>query len=569
MSTEKFTKFKVPYKVSSKFKTKSAYFCMEFGIDQSMKIFSGGLGFLAGSHVRSAFELKQNMIGIGMLWKYGYYDQTRKGNREMDALWMERQYNMLEDTGIMFDVMISNHLVKVKAMYLAPDVFNTCPVFFLTTDIPENDHLSRTISNRLYDNNPETKIAQCTILGVGGVKLIDALNWEPDNYHFNEAHALPAAFELYKKLGSVEAVKEKTVFTTHTPVEAGNEKHRFDLLHRMSFFGDLPADEVRQITGTDGEMFNHTLVGLRMSRLANGVSKIHGGVAREMWADYDGVCPITHITNAQNHTYWHDPAYEAALKTKDNKAYLARKVEMKKEAFKVVADQCGKIFDPNVLTMVWARRFGAYKRPHLITQDFERFEKMVQNTEFPIQIIWAGKPYPQDYGAIDIWNNLAHLAKKYPNVAVLTGYELELSKKLKAGSDIWLNNPRVPREASGTSGMTGAMLGSVNVSTFDGWVPEFCKQGKNGWMIPKVDLSLPQDQQDAIDRDNLMDLLENEVIPTFYKKPKTWLKIVQTAQREVTPQFDSNRMAKEYYTKLYNVTGDACRKVEEELMEMA
>jgi starch phosphorylase len=168
-----------------------------------------------------------------------------------------------------------------------------------------------------------------------------------------------------------------------------------------------------------------------------------------------------------------------------------------------------------------------------------------------VQIIWAGKPYPQDYGAVEIWNNLAHLAKKYPNVAILTGYELDLSKKLKAGSDVWLNNPRVPREASGTSGMTAAMLGSVNVSTFDGWVPEFCKQGKNGWMIPKVDLSLPQHEQDIFDRDNMLDILENEVIPTYYDKPKTWLKIVKQGQKDVTPQFDSNRMATEYYTKLY------------------
>lgn len=550
---EKFDNFKVPYKVNPTFKTKSAYFCMEFGIDQSLKIFSGGLGFLAGSHMRSAYELKQNMIGVGMLWKYGYYDQVRKGNREMDSLWLERQYNMLEDTGIMFDVMISGHPVKVKALYLAPEVFNTCPVFFLTTDIPENDFLSRTISNRLYDNNEETKVAQCTVLGVGGVKLIDHLGWNPDNYHLNEAHALPAAFELYKKWGSVEAVKEKMVITTHTPVEAGNEKHRFDLLNRMSFFAGIPEQEVREITGTDGEIFNHTLVGLRMSRLANGVSKIHGGVAREMWDSYPGVCPITHITNSQNHTYWHDPAFDAALKNNDNKAYKARKLEMKEELFKVVADQCGKLFDPEVLTLVWARRFGEYKRPHLITQDFERFERIVKNADYPVQIIWAGKPYPQDYGAVEIWNNLSQMAKNYPNVAVLTGYELELSKKLKAGSDVWLNNPRVPREASGTSGMTGAMLGSVNVSTYDGWVPEFCKQGKNGWMIPRVDLSWPQPQQDAFDRDNMLEILENEVIPTYYDKPRTWLKIVQTAHKDVTPQFDSNRMATEYYTKLYDV----------------
>lgn len=552
MADAKFKDFKVPYKINPKFKTKTAYMCMEFGIDQALKIFSGGLGFLAGSHMRSAYELNQNMVGIGVLWKSGYYDQIRKDNREMDSIFLERNYNFLEDTGIRFDIKVNGHAVKVKAMYLAPETFDTCPIFFLSTDLPENDHLARSIVNRLYDNNVETKVAQCTLLGIGGVKLLEQLNWEPDTYHFNEAHALPAAFELYSKLGSVEAVKEKIVFTTHTPVEAGNEKHDFNMLDRMSFFGDVPADEVRKITGTHGDIFNQTLVGLRLSRYANGVSKIHGEVAREMWNDHDGVCKITHITNSQNHTYWHDAAYDAALKAKDDKAYLARKTEMKTDAFKVVSDQCGKIFDPSVLTIVWARRFGAYKRPHLITQDLERFERIVSSTKYPVQIIWAGKPYPQDYGAVDIWNHLAHLAKRYPNVAILTGYELDLSKKLKAGSDVWLNNPRVPREASGTSGMTAAMLGSVNVSTFDGWVPEFCKQGKNGWMIPKVDLSLPQYEQDVFDRDNMLDVLENEIIPMYYDKPKSWLKIVKQSQKDVTPQFDSNRMAEEYYTKLYN-----------------
>lgn len=553
MTNNTFENFKIPYKVNPKFKTSAAYFCMEFGIDQAMKIFSGGLGFLAGSHMRSAYELKQNMVGIGILWKYGYYDQTRKANREMDSLFMERHYNFLQDTGIIFEIKIHDHPVKVKAMYLAPEVFNTCPMFFLTTDIPENDYLARTICNRLYDNNAETKIAQCILLGMGGVKLLEALNHTPDAYHFNEAHALPAAFHLYKQTGSVEAVREKVVFTTHTPVEAGNEKHDIHLLEKMSFFGDLELETVREITGMRDGIFNHTLAALRLAKIANGVSKIHGEVARDMWSGYDNICEITHITNSQNHTYWHDPALDAALKGKKTKAYLARKAELKEEAFKEVADQTGKIFDPSVLTLVWARRFAQYKRPHLITQDLERFERLLANEKYPIQIIWAGKPYPQDYGAIEIWNMLAHLTKKYPNTAILTGYELALSKTIKAGSDVWLNNPRIPREASGTSGMTAAMLGSVNLSTTDGWVPEFCKQGINCWMIPKADLTQPQDVQDAFDRDNLLDILENEILPTYYGKPKDWLKIAQASMREVTPQFDSNRMAADYYTTLYDV----------------
>ena len=546
-----FQHFRVPHPIDRQFDRRVAYFCMEFGIDPALKIYSGGLGYLAGSHLRSAHDLRQNMVGIGIHWKYGYYDQIRKPNGEMEALFQERHYNFLRDTGIRFTVTVNHHPVHVKAMYLAPSVFGTAPLFLLSTDLPENDHLAQTITHRLYDDNPETKIAQCIVLGVGGAKLLEALNWTPDTYHLNEAHALPAAFYLYRQLGDLEQVRERLVFTTHTPVEAGNEKHDIGLLEHMSFFGDLPMRTVRNISGVEEQTFNHTLVALRMANIANGVSKIHGGVSRKMWAAHSGVPEITHVTNAQHRGFWQDTALLKALTGKKQKAYTARKLELKRRLFELVADQTGKRFDPTILTLVWARRFAAYKRADLITQDVARFARIVHHTERPIQIIWAGKPYPQDHGSVQLFNHLVRLSHQAPNLAVLTHYEMNVSKLLKEGADVWLNNPRVPREASGTSGMTAAMNGAVNLSTWDGWIPEFSRHGHNGFTIPVVDLTRPQHEQDARDRDALLDVLEYEILPLYYDDPKGWREVSQNSMREVTEFFDSHRMAAEYYTQVY------------------
>jgi len=294
-----------------------------------------------------------------------------------------------------------------------------------------------------------------------------------------------------------------------------------------------------------------TLVGLRMSRLANGVSKIHGGVARKMWGDYDGIAPITHITNSQNKLYWSDKKLDAASAKAGYKSLAARKRQLKVTLFKEVADQTGKIFNPDALTLVWARRFAGYKRAELITRDIERFHKLITDTKRPLQVIWSGKPYPMDYEAIGRFNELVELSKKYSNAAVLTGYELGLSKLLKQGSDVWLNNPRIPREASGTSGMTAAMNGSVNLSTYDGWIPEFAKHGHNSFVVPAAEESWAVDKTDLFDRDNIMDVIENEMIPMYYDNPSAWWKIVKKGMKEVVPFFDSERMADEYYTKLY------------------
>lgn len=540
-----------PYSFDPRYSKPVAYFSMEFAIDQPLKIYSGGLGFLAGSHLRSAYELKQNLIGIGILWKKGYYDQERNQDQTLKVNFRDKDYHFLTDTNIVFPITIHGARVYVKAYLLKADVFHSAPLFLLSTDVPENDYLAQTISHRLYDPNETTRIAQSILLGIGGAKLLDVLERKTEIYHMNEGHALPMCFYLLDKYKSLEEVKKRVVFTTHTPEKAGNEEHSLPLLNSMSFFNGITAKAVNEQVQPENGVLNYTLTALRMAKRANGVSQLHGEVARKMWGDYKGICDITAITNAQNKTYWLDPELGEALNSDNDTALVARKKELKFKLFRTVANQTGKLFNENVLTMVWARRFAGYKRANLLMADYNRFMRIAQNTQYPIQIIWAGKPYPEDYEAINTFNEIYWKTKDLPNCTVVTGYELWLSGHLKKGSDLWLNNPRLYHEASGTSGMTAAMNGSVNVSIPDGWVPEFARHGENSFVIKPANDLLTPESKDKFEAQGLLDILEKEIIPMYYGQPDKWLKLVKTSMREVLPFFDAGRMADEYYEKMY------------------
>jgi len=546
------TFFKHPYEYDARFKTRVAYFSMEFGIHQSLKTYAGGLGFLAGSHMRSAFALKQNMVGIGILWKFGYYDQTRKSDQTMDVLFQEKVYGFLKQTDIRFTITVSQHEVHVAVCYLPPAVFNTVPIFFLTTDLPENDYLARTICHRLYDSNDETKIAAAILLGVGGAKLLELINWEPEIYHLNESHALPLVFYLYRKYGGVEAIKRRFVFTNHTPEEGGNLKSDLFLLERMGFFCGIPSSEIRKIAGITDDRLDHTHTALRFSGVANAVSKLHLKTLQGLWQNYPDICKIISITNAQNFNYWADKEMYRALKEGNDDALRKIKSTRKQFLFEEVADQSGEIYDENILTIVFAKRFTGYKRADLLFHNMERFHRLVTNKDFPVQIIWAGKPYPADYAAIAVFDKIVHLCKTYPNCSTLIGYELKLSKMLKAGSDVWLNVPRMMHEASGTSGMAAAMNGALNVSIPDGWFPEFSRPDVNSLLIPPADILLSDHEQDTLDAGSLMDVLEKKALPIYYNNPKEWTKIVKNGMNDVIPLFDSDRLAEEYYDLLYS-----------------
>ena len=536
-----------PYKPAKEYDKKVAYFSMEFGIHQALKIYSGGLGFLAGSHMRSGFELKQNMIGVGMLWKYGYYDQARNEDQTLRTDFIEKTYNFLEDTGIEVEVQLhDNPNVKVRAYVLKPEIFGSVPMYLLSTDVEGNDYLSRTITNHLYDANEMTRVSQSIVLGIGGAKVVEALGGA-DTYHLNEGHGLPAFYYLKDK----GVKKNQMVFTTHTPEKAGNEERDARHLNRCGFFGKNLSEEELQKEMVNGGMINYTVAALRMAKKANAVSKLHAVVANDMWKDFDKTCKIIPITNAQNQNFWQDKVVRKAWEKKNAKAYTKRKLELKKDLFDEVLNQTEKLFDPNVLTFVWARRFAGYKRADLLLHDMERFNRLINNEKYPVQIIWAGKPYPYDYYAIDIFNHLVNVSKPARNLAVLVGYEMDLSRKTKCGSDVWLNTPRITREASGTSGMTAAMNGSVNVSINDGWIPEFQKNGKNSFVLPELDHNLPVWDQDKMDADNLYEVLENEVIPMYYDNPKKWQEVVFKGIDDVIPAFTSARMADQYYKKMF------------------
>lgn len=543
------------YSHNRDYKDSVAYFSMEFAIHQALKIYSGGLGFLAGSHMRSAYDLEQNVVGVGILWSYGYYDQSREEDRQLRVEFRRKEYHFLEDLETKVQVQINGIDVTVKAYLLPPELFSTAPIVLLTTDIEENDYLSRTITHKLYDMNEQTRIAQEIVLGVGGVRVLEALQKKVEIYHMNEGHSLPLVYELLNKNNNdVKKVKEKVRFTTHTPEAAGNEIHDINLLQKMGFFGQVDLDTVRKVSHYEpNDNFSLTVAALRMAKIANGVSKMHAHVAQQMWKEYDGICDIIAITNAQNKRYWADKALLQALDEHEDYELIARKKHLKRKLFGEVANQTGKMFDEDVLTIVWARRFAEYKRPGLLKYDFQRFEELITRSDKPIQIIWAGKPYPHDTNAINLFNELTHISKSYKNIAVLIGYELDLSMMLKKGADIWLNTPRVTREASGTSGMSAAMNGAINFSINDGWHPEFCEEEINSFTILGANAALSTEEQDMNDNKSMMDILEDKILPIYYNHPKQWAQLMRNSMNGVLNEFDSGSMAHKYYKKMYQI----------------
>jgi glycogen phosphorylase len=527
---------------------KVAYFSMEMAIDQSLHIYSGGLGFLAGSHMLSAGQLGLPMVGVTVLWTQGYGEQVLNETGDKVVInYTNRSYDFLEDTGKTVDVSLFGEMVKVKAFLLKPETFGTVPIYLVTTDIPENKPEHRQLTYKLYDGDEKTRICQEIILGVGGLRLLREVGATFDIIHLNEGHALPAVFELMAHFGGdLSKVRQHTVFTTHTPVAAGNESHNVQLLADAGFFVNTSVEQARQLGGED---FSLTVAALRMSRKANGVSQLHGEVAINMWNWVSDKCPIVAITNAVNLHYWQDGRIHNA--ENDPEQLLAVKRDLKKELFDYVEQHTGKVFNPDVLTLVWARRFTEYKRPGLIFRDEARIRKLLDNNE--VQIIFAGKFHPLDTTGNKLMNEILVRSKTTPNLVVLPGYELELSGLLKRGCDVWLNTPQRPLEASGTSGMSANMNAAIHVSIFDGWAVEGTYHNLNGYIINEQGSEeyLPVDERHQQDYDDMMRLLEQEILPMYYNDKPRWAQMLQRAIHTAESYFHSDRMAIEYYTRLY------------------
>ncbi len=523
-----------------------AYFSMEIALDQSLSTYSGGLGFLAGSHMLSAGYLQMPMVGVTMLWSYGYYDQRIDHSGQVEVAYIRKYYDFLTDINVTVEVETFGEKVKVKAYRVEPELFGACPVYLLTTDIEGNSEWAKRISHRLYDGDERIRIAQETVLGIAGIRVLQKVGYNFDVVHMNEGHALPAAFELLRQYnGNLNEVKKKTVFTTHTPVAAGNEVHWVDTLLEGGFFSGCSRERAVQL---GGENFSLTVAALRMSRIANAVSQLHGLVANKMWEWVDGRCPIRAITNAVNLHYWQDKRMSG---DSTDEELLSAKLEMKKKLFKYIANVAGKRFDPNVLTITWARRFADYKRAWLILMNKERIEKLLNENK--IQIIFAGKFHPDDVMGKEMFNKLLNRSHTLKNVVVLPGYELKLSGMLKRGSDIWLNTPLRPFEASGTSGMSANANGALHLSIFDGWTVEGTFNGINGYTVEYegLDDDMPWEERHWKDHECVMSIIEDQIIPTYYNNKTEWARMMRQAIRTAEGYFNSDRMVIEYYNRLY------------------
>ncbi|UKI41081.1 MAG: alpha-glucan family phosphorylase [Candidatus Melainabacteria bacterium] len=541
---------------------KVAYLSMEIAMDQSLCTYSGGLGFLAGSHMQSAGYLQMPMVGVTMLYSYGYYDQRIDHEGNVEVAYIRKHYDFLTDLNVEVEVETFGEKLKLKLIVLNRHCSELALYIFLTTDIEGNSEWARRISHRLYDGDEKIRIAQETVLGIAGVRVLQACGLDFDVIHMNEGHALPAAFELLRQYnGDLNAVKQKTVFTTHTPVAAGNEVHWVDTLMEGGFFSGCSRERAIEL---GGENFSLTVAALRMSRIANAVSQLHGLVANKMWEWVEGRCPIRAITNAVNLHYWQDERMKNA-KTFDD--LLDAKFEMKQELFKYIADTAGKRFDPNVLTITWARRFADYKRAWLIFMDKERITKLLNANK--VQLIFAGKFHPDDVMGREMFNKILNMSHELKNVVVLPGYELELSGRLKRGSDIWFNTPLRPLEASGTSGMSANMNGALHFSIYDGWTVEGTFPGINGYTVeyPGLDDEIPWEERHWKDHDCIMNILENQIIPTYYHNKLEWARLMRQAIRTSEAYFNSDRMVIEYYNRIYKpiAHGEASKEMTHEI----
>ncbi|MDD3151205.1 MAG: alpha-glucan family phosphorylase, partial [Candidatus Gastranaerophilales bacterium] len=392
------------------------------------------------------------------------------------------------------------------------------------------------------------RVGQEIVLGIAGVRALVADGFKFDTIDINEGHALPAAFELLRMYnGDLNQVRQRTVFTTHTPVAAGNEIHSAVLLNEAGFFAGTSVDRARELG--NGEDFSLTVAALRMSRRANAVSQLHGLVANKMWEWVDGRCQIDAITNAVNSSYWQD---ERIKNAKNSENLLDAKREMKKEVFEYIEQTTGKKFNPDVLTITWARRFADYKRAWLILMDRERVARLLN--EDKIQLIFSGKFHPDDVMGRDMFNNILEQSRILKNVVVLPNYELELSGKLKRCSDVWLNTPLRPFEASGTSGMSANMNGALHVSSYDGWAVEGTFDDINGYTVnyPGLDDDISWEERHWKDHDCVMNILENKIMPTYYNDKNEWARLMRQAIKTSTGYFDGDRMVIEYYNKMYN-----------------
>ena len=600
-----------------------AYFSAEYGLDETVAIYSGGLGVLSGDHIKTASDMGIPIVGIGLLYKHGYFHQQIDGYGQQKEVYKDVDLSMLPIESVKDhegkDLLISLKFPD-KKLYLKVWKINVgrCEIYLMDSDIDENIDEYKDITTTLYGGDQEMRIKQEIVLGMGGVNLLYSLGLNPTIYHMNEGHSAFLTIELIKNVMKFkevsfdiakEIVSAKTIFTTHTPVKAGNdifpislvEKYFKDYWNRLGisreeFFrlGMKPNDDMNS-------GFNMGILALKIAGKKNGVSKLHGAVSRELFADVwpnvpANESPIDYVTNGI-HTctwlaptvkklynqylrpYWQDNVYDDDVwkdiyKIPDEKlweVHQSRKEKLLKMVKKLTTDRLRKYnysydeidsmvsnLNKDVLTIGFARRFATYKRATLIFRDLERITKIFNESNKPIQIIFAGKAHPKDEDGKKLIKYIHDLALKPQfkgKIFILENYNVGMSRYLVSGVDVWLNNPRRPMEASGTSGQKAACNGVLNFSVLDGWWAEGYNQ-KNGWTIGTNAEYQNYDEQDDADSNSIYDTLENKIIPMYYQKNEKgysdeWLKMMKNNIVSNSGRYSTARMLKDYTEQMY------------------
>lgn len=528
---------------------------MEFGVHHQLTLYAGGLGVLAGDFMKAAHDLQKPVLGIGLLWNEGYTRQIigRDGYPQHRAVTTRREH--FERLDVELRVTVEDDYVPLRAYRLRG--YPTAPLYLLEPALPRHGW----ITERLYGGGTRHRIAQEVVLGIGGIRLLRAMHEEVDVYHFNEGHAVFAAHELMRQERNTGAsfdealarVQEHLVFTTHTPVAAGNEFHDIEQLMAMGAAVGLSRSELEQLGGSPYSM---TAAGLRFSRAANAVAQLHGETARQMWRGVPGGPQIKGITNGVHVGTWQDARIRAA--TVEDKPVPVRRSElwsahqaMKRRLIDEVLLVTGTKLRADHLLVGFARRAAAYKRADLIFGDLERLDRMLDDG---LQLVFAGKAHPHDSRGKDMVARLVSQARRRPeSVVYLPDYDMRLGALMTRGCDVWLNNPRRPMEASGTSGMKAAMNGVPNLSILDGWWPEGCVHGKTGWQISAGESPAgePESELDARDRSSLYHVLATEVLPRYYDDREAWVDMMEASIAMARWRFSSQRMVQDYYAHLY------------------
>ena len=530
-----------------------AYFCMEYGLDDALKLYAGGLGILAGDHLKGAHDLDLPLVGIGILWKQGYVRQTIDPDGVPADTYRSHEYGPPEvtDTGVEVTVQIQGEAVRVKVW--KTEAFGNATLYLLDTDLPGNP--MNTTTWQLYGGTPEVRVAQEIVLGIGGVRALRALGHEVDVYHFNEGHALLAAVELIRGKreagASLEdaqaATREEVVFTTHTPVPEGNETHTLDRLLYVGADLGLGRDWLASV---GGDPFNMTVGALNLSRAANGVAQLHGETAQTMWAHVAEAPPIQAITNGIHRPTWTDGQMSELADDGSDEALWAQHQEHKQDLIDYVAEHTGTELKADRLLIGFARRAVAYKRAPLIFEDTERIAPLLESGR--LQLVFSGKSHPLDAHGRQIVGTLVEMTKRYPNsVAFVPDYSMRTGRVLTRGADVWLNNPRRPQEASGTSGMKAAMNGVLNASTLDGWWPEACRDGVNGWEIGGGFESTDLAVLDAHDLAALVETVAGRIVPTYFDDRARWVAMMRASIQDTREAFSVERMLREYVSQMY------------------